>query len=125
MWLLCRGLLASAMSGHCFCDSTKQKYNRVQVLGKQSIHETILLLSFRLLSLFLNKKVQSVKTALVKKGCLLQHPYLPCHCLCNWLYNFYSHSQSLNNSVEHTCSRFNNTFLYFRNVGFVCSYSLC
>lgn len=43
----------------------------------------------------------------------------------NRLYNFYSHSQSLNNTIEHTCSRFNNTFLNFRNVGLVCSHSLC
>ena len=43
----------------------------------------------------------------------------------NRLYNFYSHSQSLYNSVEHTCSRFNNTFLHFRDVGLVCSHSLC
>lgn len=45
--------------------------------------------------------------------------------LSNRLYNFYSHSQSLYNSVEHTCSRFNNTFLHFRDVGLVCSHSLC
>lgn len=109
-------------TAHLYCLLTMQRCDTRKGDARDSHLRSLILIKSHFDSHFQQQKsaIQSDNTHIKKRM-----PVTASLISSNWLHYFYSHPQSLNNSVEHTCSWFNNTFFNFGNVRLVCSYPLC